>query len=75
MPLVQSLDILRRRVTNPLFKSVLDDVYERVRAGSALSEAFEAHGGMFPGRLHGIARWPERRAATWSRCCAGTSPT
>jgi type IV pilus assembly protein PilC len=49
MPLVQSLDILRRRVTNPTFKSVLDDVYERVRAGSALSEAFEAHGSLFPG--------------------------
>ena len=49
MPLVQSLEILRRRVQNPLFKSVLDDVYERVRAGSALSEAFEAHGSLFPG--------------------------
>ena len=49
MPLVQSLDILRRRVANPAFKKVLDDVYERVRAGSALSEAFEAHGSLFPG--------------------------
>jgi type IV pilus assembly protein PilC len=49
MPLVQSLDILRRRVTNPTFKAVLDDVYERVRSGSALSEAFDAHGGLFPG--------------------------
>jgi type IV pilus assembly protein PilC len=49
MPLVQSLEILRRRVTNPLFKSVLDDVYERVRAGSSLSEAFESHGTLFPG--------------------------
>jgi type IV pilus assembly protein PilC len=49
MPLVQSLEILRRRLSNPLFKSVLDDVYERVRSGSSLSEAFESHGGMFPG--------------------------
>jgi type IV pilus assembly protein PilC len=49
MPLVQSLEILRRRVTNPLFKSVLDDVYERVRAGSSVSEAFESHGTLFPG--------------------------
>jgi type IV pilus assembly protein PilC len=49
MPLVQSLDILRRRVTNPVFKAVIDDVYERVRSGSALSEAFEAHGALFPG--------------------------
>ena len=49
MPLVQSLDILRQRVTNIAFKGVIDDVYERVRSGSALSEAFEAHQGMFPG--------------------------
>ena len=49
MPLVQSLDILRQRVDNPLLKSVLDDVYDRVRAGSSLSEAFESHGTLFPG--------------------------
>ena len=49
MPLVQSLDILRQRVSNPTFKSVLDDIYERVRGGAALSEAFESHGDMFPG--------------------------
>jgi type IV pilus assembly protein PilC len=49
MPLVQSLDILRKRVSNQVFKSVLDDVHERVRAGSSLSEAFEAHGSLFPG--------------------------
>ncbi|HVL66405.1 MAG TPA: type II secretion system F family protein [Vicinamibacterales bacterium] len=49
MPLVQSLDILRRRIVNPVFKAVLDDVHERVRSGSSLSEAFEAHGSLFPG--------------------------
>ena len=49
MPLVQSLDILRRRVTNLVFRSVLNDVHGRVRAGSSLSESFEAHGAMFPG--------------------------
>ena len=43
MPLVQSLDILRRDVPNPAFKAVLDDVYEKVRSGTALSDAFEAH--------------------------------
>ena len=48
LPLVQSLDILRRRVPNPLFKAALTDVHERVRSGSALSEAFEAQK-MFPG--------------------------
>jgi len=49
MPLAQSLDILRRAVPNATFKAVLDDVHQRVQAGSSLSEAFEAHGGMFPG--------------------------
>jgi type IV pilus assembly protein PilC len=49
MPLVQSLEILRQRVLNPVFKAVLDDVHERVRSGSSLSEAFESHGSMFPG--------------------------
>ena len=49
MPLVQSLEILRRRVSNPVLKAVLDDVHERVRSGSSLSEAFEAHGSLFPG--------------------------
>jgi type IV pilus assembly protein PilC len=48
MPLVQSLDILRSRLSNPLFKSVLDDVHEKVRGGTALSDAFAAHGDLFP---------------------------
>ncbi len=49
MPLVQSLDILRQRVDDPTFKAILNDVHDRVRAGAALSEAFEAQGEMFPG--------------------------
>ncbi len=49
MPVVQSLDILRQRVENPVLKSVLDDVHDRVRSGAALSDAFAAHGDIFPG--------------------------
>src|SRR5262245_26933621 len=48
MPLVQSLDLLRRRVASATFRGVLDDVYEKVRAGTALSDAFGAHAGLFP---------------------------
>ena len=48
MPLVQSLDILRQRVTNVTFKSVLDTVYEKVKAGTALSDAFAEHQELFP---------------------------
>ncbi len=48
MPLVQSLDILRSRVDHQVFRPVLDEVYEKVRAGGSLSEAFSAHGTLFP---------------------------
>ena len=47
MPLVQSLDILRRNVPNPVFKAALDDVHDQVRSGVALSDAFEPHGRHF----------------------------
>src|SRR5262245_22845722 len=48
MPLVQSLDLLRSRVTSPTFRRVLDDVHEKVRAGTALSDAFASQGDLFP---------------------------
>src|SRR6266508_846699 len=48
MPLVQSLDLLTRRVESPVFRRVLDDVHEKVRSGTALSDAFAAHGELFP---------------------------
>ncbi len=75
MPLVQSLDLLRRRVDDPVFKAVLDDVHERVRAGTALSDAFEAHGDAVSRRLHGVAAGRRDAAATSSRCSAATSST
>jgi len=48
MPLAQSLDILRQKVANPTFKGALDDVYEKVRSGIALSDACADHRSMFP---------------------------
>jgi type IV pilus assembly protein PilC len=48
MPLVQSLDLLRQRVTSPVFRAVLNDVYQHVRSGTALSDAFATHGALFP---------------------------
>jgi type IV pilus assembly protein PilC len=48
MPLVQSLDLLKRRVESPVFRTVLNDVHERVRGGAALSDAFDAHANLFP---------------------------
>ena len=48
MPLVQSLSLLKQRVTSPVFRAVLEDVHEKVRSGSALSDAFGAQGDLFP---------------------------
>ena len=48
MPLVQSLDLLKRRVVSPTFRRVLDDVHEKVRSGTALSDAFGSHADLFP---------------------------
>ena len=48
MPLVQSLDLLKRRVESPVFRAVLDDIHEKVRSGTALSDAFAAQGDLFP---------------------------
>jgi type IV pilus assembly protein PilC len=42
LPLVQSLDILRRRLPHPTFRAAVNDIHERVRSGTSLSEAFEA---------------------------------
>jgi len=54
MPLVQSLGLLKGRVTSPAFRAVLDDVHEKVRSGTSLSDAFAAHGDMFP-RVYGAS--------------------
>jgi type IV pilus assembly protein PilC len=48
MPLVQSLDLLKRRVESPLFRALLEDVHEKVRSGTAMSDAFASHGDLIP---------------------------
>jgi type IV pilus assembly protein PilC len=48
MPLVQSLDLLKRRVESPLFRQLLEDVHEKVRSGTAMSDAFASHGDLIP---------------------------
>lgn len=71
MPLVQSLDILRTRLTNPLFKSVLDDVYEKVRGGTALSDAFAGHGELFPS-VYTASLMAGERAGNLDAYCGAT---
>jgi type IV pilus assembly protein PilC len=48
MPLVQSLDLLRRDIADAALKPIVDNVYERVKAGAQLSDAFEEHGELVP---------------------------
>ena len=42
LPIIQSLELLIRRQRNAFFRSVLQNVRDRVRGGELLSEAFEA---------------------------------
>jgi len=44
LPILQAINILNRRQKNQRLKALLDDVEERIKSGSALSEAFAASG-------------------------------
>lgn len=44
LPILKSLNILSKRQKNPYFKSILDNVQDRVKSGELLSAAFEAQG-------------------------------
>lgn len=48
LPLLQTLDLMLERMHNQVFKAVLTDVRDRVKNGEDLSEAFAAHGDLFP---------------------------
>jgi len=48
LPLLQTLDLMLERMHNSVFKAVLTDVRDRVKSGEDLSEAFAAHGDLFP---------------------------
>ncbi|HET6278797.1 MAG TPA: type II secretion system F family protein [Candidatus Polarisedimenticolia bacterium] len=48
LPIVASLDLLLERRKNPVFRKALTEIRDQVKSGVALSEAFEAQGGMFP---------------------------
>lgn len=48
LPLVQALDIMLERQRDPLFRRSLAGVREKVRSGTALSDAFLAEGELYP---------------------------
>jgi type IV pilus assembly protein PilC len=47
LPILTALDLLNRRQRNPFFRSVLNSVYDRVKSGELLSDAFAAQN-VFP---------------------------
>lgn len=48
LPLLQALDLMLERMHNQHFRSVLADVRDQVKSGADLSDAFAAHGDLFP---------------------------
>lgn len=48
LPLLQALEMMLERMKSSEFRPVLADITDRVKSGEDLSEAFAAHGEMFP---------------------------
>ena len=48
LPLFQSLDVMLERQRDPLLRQSLADVREKVKAGTALSDAFRQEGELYP---------------------------
>lgn len=48
IPILQAIAMLRRRAASARLRTVLGDVEDRIRSGSALSAAFAAQGSLFP---------------------------
>ena len=51
LPLVQSLEVMLERQRHPVFRRSLETVRDRVKSGTALSEAFRAEGDLYPAML------------------------
>jgi len=48
LPLVQSLEVTMERQVDPLFRRSLGTVRDKVKAGTAISEAFRSEGNLYP---------------------------
>jgi type IV pilus assembly protein PilC len=48
LPVVHAFELLHERQKNPTLRRVLGDVGDRVKAGSAISDAFSEEGDLFP---------------------------
>ncbi len=48
VPIAASLDVLKQQTTNTTLKQALNDIYENIQKGIALSNAMKQHDGIFP---------------------------
>jgi len=48
LPLLRSLELLMERIDNPEFSNILENVYQKVKGGTSLSEAFATYPEVFP---------------------------
>lgn len=48
LPLLRSLELLMERIDNPEFSVILENVYQKVKSGTSLSEAFSTYPEIFP---------------------------
>lgn len=60
LPLLHAMDLMVNRMAQGTFRSVLEEVRDRVRTGEDLSEAFAAHGDLFPRLYPSILKAGER---------------
>lgn len=60
LPLLQSLDLMLKRMAEGTFRRVLEDIRDKVRTGRDLSDAFAEHSTMFPRLYPSILKAGER---------------
>ena len=65
LPIIQAVELLTKRQRNLYFRSLLQNVRDRLRSGEALSEAFEAQ--RSSPRSIPLPCWRVNAAATWKR--------
>jgi len=51
VPIANALDVLREQTTNRTLRECLDDVYDNIQKGIALSNAMRQHPRIFPEML------------------------
>ncbi len=63
LPILQSLEILQKRMENPRFRSTLEEIIHDIRGGTALSDAMAKHPAIFPPLYTSTVRAGEKSGA------------